>query len=70
MKATLLVVFLAAVGLVRLAAADAPVATDQSNALAAALTELPAASYSRKAELIKGLAEARQPGRSSRQSKP
>jgi urea transport system permease protein len=84
MKAALLVVFLAAVGLVRPAAAvsaeavanasaqapasadapatAAPAAGGGISPLAAALTELPSASYSRKAELIKGLAEARQPG--------
>ncbi|MDB6010609.1 MAG: urtB [Gammaproteobacteria bacterium] len=66
MKAALLVVFLAAVGLMRPAAADdaagvAP-AAGETVPLAAAVAELPAASYSRKAELIKGLAESRQAG--------
>jgi urea transport system permease protein len=75
MKAALLVVLLAAVGLIRPAAAvDVPAtasaptapavqaAGGASTPLAAALAELPTASYGRKAELIKGLAEARPPG--------
>jgi urea transport system permease protein len=39
-----------------------PTADGANTPLAAALAELPSASYTRKAELIKGLAEARQPG--------
>jgi urea transport system permease protein len=39
-----------------------PAAGGANTPLAAALAELPSASYTRKAELIKGLAEARQPG--------
>ena len=91
MKAALLVVFLAAVGVVcpaAVASGEAPVdsrasATSEAPAsaapsapasstapsaagdgapLAAALAELPSAGYARKAELIKQLAEARQPG--------
>ncbi|HEY0341583.1 MAG TPA: urea ABC transporter permease subunit UrtB, partial [Steroidobacteraceae bacterium] len=66
MKAALLVVLLAAVGLIRPAAAAdvagvAP-AAGEAVPLATAVAELPAASYSRKAELIKGVAESRQPG--------
>ena len=68
MKATLsrlmLVVLLAVVGCFPAAAADvsggAPAAT--RTPFAAAVAELPAASYSRKAELIRSLAESRQPG--------
>ncbi len=73
MKAALLVVFLAAVGLMRPAAADdslgvgtpgvaTPAAAGAVTPFAAAVAELPAASYSRTAELIKGMAESRQAG--------
>ena len=59
-KAALLVVLLAVVGCLHPAAA-ADVSTVASP-FAAAVAELPTASYSRKAELVRGLAELHQPG--------
>jgi urea transport system permease protein len=61
-KAALLVVLLAVVGCLHLAAA-ADVSTGGGAApFAAAVAELPTASYSRKAELVHSLAELHQPG--------